>query len=268
MVAKKKKVKKSKSKQIMTMESYAEQLVKGADLAVSNLQTNEGSKISIKGNKFTFKGVDLEEKLQVIILDSVYERSFYDRKYDLDNPCIPACFALSDLETNDTSPSENSVVAQSTNCLDCEHNEWGSADVGKGKKCNSHFRLMVMDGDIVDISEVEELETPFLMVPATSMKAWKSYVTMLAKQFRVPAYAVVTTVTFDKDSDWEKLVFKLGSQISDPSLMGEVIKKREAVYDDCRFEYDPENYVEPPIKSVKSKGKKKTATKKKKKFSK
>jgi hypothetical protein len=79
-------------------------------------------------------------------------------------------------------------------------NEFGSK--GKGKACNNGRLLAVLPPDATD-------ETPiWLLQPsATALKGFDAYVTSVARTSQMPPISVVTTVSFDEDSEYSKMVF-------------------------------------------------------------
>lgn len=264
--------KSKKSTALVTLESIQSTLAEDAAADTSKIILGEGNKISIKGKKFKYRDTDLGNPLNLIIIDSVIERSYYDRKYDADNTCPPACFALADSEHDDLSPSINSPDAQSENCNECPHDEYGTALVGKGKRCRTHIRLLCVDGayDTYSVDDLDELEYAILSVPATSLNAWKGYVNKLGKHKSMPTYAVVTEVSFDPESDYGKLEFNLVETVQDPNLIMAIREKRNELYDTLRYEYDVSGYTPPDTqkkatkkKTSKKVAKKKTAKKKK-----
>lgn len=219
------------------------ELAKYAVAGVSKIKQGEGTSISIKGGKFSLNGGVVGKELEVIILDSVYLRTWYSGAYDPENTSPPACWMISDEETEDTGPDSQSAVPQSDSCSMCEKNEWGSSEKGKGKACGSHFRLAIIDGTACTPDDIEAAEVPRLTIPTTTVANWKSYVVKLAKQLGKPPFAVVTKLTFDLEADWEKLQFSTISVIDDPLLIDAILRKREDIEDQLRQGYDKASYA-------------------------
>ena len=163
-------------------------------------------KVPIPGNQMT-----------VVILDGVYENTFYGQKYDSDNRISPMCFAIGRSE-KDLAPHENVVkagTAQSKMCgisgqTDCcEWNEFGSADNGKGKVCRNHRRLSILtasklerNGTVTLIEDPEYFQTVtagYLRVPPTSMTSYSKMVKTLDSSMHLPTFAVYCRIEVTPD---------------------------------------------------------------------
>lgn len=139
------------------------------------------------------------DELQVVIVDFTSANYFYEGAYDKDNISPPACFAIG---TNPLQlvPSDNSPAKQNDTCKGCPMNEFGSS--GAGKACKNTRVLAVLPPDATE-------ETPvwLLKVSPTAIKAFDSYVRSVAAAFQMPPIAVVTTLSFDPNSDYASVRF-------------------------------------------------------------
>src|ERR1017187_7596078 len=92
-----------------------------------------------------------DNKMRVIVLDHVLCNTYYEGKFDPDDPTIPVCYAFG-TNAHLMAPHEDSEKAQSKQCEGCPQNEWGTADVGRGKACKNGVRLALMvEGDLDDV---------------------------------------------------------------------------------------------------------------------
>jgi hypothetical protein len=150
----------------------------------SEAKVGGGKFISIKSGVMSFNGSPVPgNALDVVVVDSVLENQLYLGKYNPDVVQVPDCFAFGRNE-KDMVPHKDSANPQADSCAECPHNEWGSADTGKGKKCGNVRRLALIPADALDKGEegVKETELTFFKVPVTSSPNWTNYVNTLAAQ--------------------------------------------------------------------------------------
>lgn len=259
--AKKKTAKKSKSKALVSMEDYENQMMADASSDSARITSREGgSFISTQNGTFTYQDSDLGDSMEVVIIAFASTNMHYPFVYDKDDPQSPGCAAIG-LDDNDyLVPSDESPDKINDDCETCEFNEWGSADVGKGKKCKNGKRLALIHSDsILD----EEVEVAMLSIAPTSMGNFNKYVKGLEKTLKRPTYGVVTEVFFDPDDD-KVIKFKSVEPVSNPAQMQVIMDQRTLVEDALLEEPDFSNFHE-PIKQKKRGGKaskKKTSKKK------
>ena len=191
--------------------------------------------------------------MEVVILDFANENNYYDGPYDPDEPSSPACWSVMKSKPNDMEPSEESPKPQCDDCVSCWANEYGSASTGRGKACKNSRRLAIVAVD--DLEDVKNAEVAFLRVPPTSNKSFDKMAGGVRKVFKRPMYGVVVDISFDEDSEYEKLLFKAVKPIEDTSILMALRELRESIEEDILSEPDPANYLEP--KAVKKKTNKK-----------
>lgn len=219
-----------------SMVAWEKEMEKEAAAAVEALPVSGGNFISTRGGKMTLNGNPFPDNiLECVILQSVLENSFYEGKFDPNNPSSPACYAFSVPDARDPSkgmsPHEQSEDPQSQMCAGCEMNEWGTADVGRGKACKNIVRLALLPSDCLDSPEdIEEAQLAFIKVPVTSVKAFSSHVRTVAERFKRPPYGVITEVSLTPDPDSQ---FKMGfttkpsSVIKKPNILEALKAKKE-----------------------------------------
>jgi hypothetical protein len=114
----------------------------------SEAKVGGGKFISIKSGVMSFNGSPVPgNALDVVVVDSVLENQLYLGKYNPDVVQVPDCFAFGRNE-KDMVPHKDSANPQADSCAECPHNEWGSADTGKGKKCGNVRRLALIPADV------------------------------------------------------------------------------------------------------------------------
>lgn len=214
-----------------------------------------GNNISIRGGEFTLGGEVVGDPMRVIVLDYVFENAFYDMKYDKDNPSPPACFAVSRNE-KDMAPDESSPKPQAANCAECENNQFGTADVGKGKACKNQRRLALINADVKSVDEeyAASAEVAFIRLPPSSLKLWKGYVRKLTEGLQLPLFSVVTELSIDPDSEYPVIIPSLGNELpEDRDLIGSLVERRNEIASELLIGYDVSNYEEPTDRKSKKK---------------
>jgi hypothetical protein len=185
-------------------------------------QPATGNKITLSNSK-TFElpdGTKSDGPLELVIVDFVSKNMFYTADYDPKEVSPPACFAIG---TNPLklAPSNNSPLKQSEECAGCAMNQFGTDKRGNGKACKNTRWLAVMP------PEADE-DTPiwFLSVSPTALKGFDGYVSSIARQFNMPPISVVTSVSFDQNTDYAKLVF--GNPVPNENLTTHFARQGEA----------------------------------------
>ena len=183
-----------------------------------------GNRFSIQGGKLSFKKVNIpENKINVIIVDSIFENALYEGTYNPASPDIPICFAYGDDEKTIVPHEKSRKMQNKAGCATCPHNEWASAKTGKGKACKNNRKLILLPADSDDI---ESAELGVLSVPPTSLKAWKGYVHQLNNTLNRPAMSVVTEISVAIENTYPVLGFRLVEKLEDGDVL-EAIEKRE-----------------------------------------
>jgi hypothetical protein len=232
---------KAGSRAIGKASSLDKQLAQFAQDESSREKSAGGNKLSIKGGKFTYQGATLGKKIPVVVLAYTFENAYYDVAFDPDNPSTPACFAL-DKSEDDLAPHADAPVKQcETVCADCGYNAWGSSDTGsRGKKCTNRRRIICISADEKDYATAE-LAT--LGVGPSSLKNWKGYVKGLNDKLALPPFAVITSVSFDEDADYEVLQFNCDSKITDKRKVQTLMSRLDEANKLALQPYDASGYT-------------------------
>lgn len=273
MAAKKKKVNKKKSKKKGLRRSSSTEMVSMDELVATmeneagedSARTGDvsGNLLSIKGGEFTYQGADLGDEIEVVILNFVNEKAWYDRVWNEDEPSAPACWSQSYGKPSELSVTEEVPVQQCDDCASCWANEFGSAPNGSGKACGDMRKCALILADQLGADD-SEIETAILKAPSASAKPFDKFIKGLAKVIKRPSYGVIARITFDDSVDYAKLIFTVVEPINDPAHLQQVMRLREAAGDILEHTFNIEDYVEPP-KAKPRKAKKKVSKKKAKK---
>lgn len=231
--------------------NWKEQLRQDAQEEAERTPAGSGNRITLKRNgQFSFQGADMGDSIDVVIVDHVVAKQYFDSDYDEDNPVPPACFALKPSEKN-IAPHDDAPDPQAEVCSDCWANEWASGR-GRGKACKDKNRLALL--------HVDDLhgDLALLEVPVTSGSAFNQYIKGLTAAADLPCYAVVTRMTMDDHADYQMLDFKLLEEVAEEDLGGP-FNMRKAARDMIMEPYDTTGREEETGK----KASKKKVTKKK-----
>ena len=198
----------AKKQEVVSVE---EELAREAKTAAA-LQRPTGGAISLRSGIISWQGNPVAgNRLQCVVLDSVFENRWYTRRYDSDNPSNPSCFALA-REEKDLAPHEDSEMPQGspkpsdvTNgypegmCLGCPQNAWGSqirdGVKTRGKACAQIQRLVLIPISALESDKaIEDAEVAILKLPVTSVRYWSAYVNKLAATGGRTCYSVGTEI--------------------------------------------------------------------------
>lgn len=148
-------------------------------------------------------------ELSAVVLMSIHENAYYTGAYDPNTPQVPVCFAFcgEGEDEADMKPHPDSAEPQCESCADCELNQMGSADTGRGKACKNVRRLGLVPADAVEsVAAFEEAEVRVLKLPVTSGKNWARYVQKIADEVERPSWGLITLISAVQDA---KTQFKI-----------------------------------------------------------
>lgn len=246
---------------------WEDELAKQAEAAAAQeASTAVGAFFSTKSGVLSFNDQAMPgNQMAVIILDSIFENVLYEGRYDADNPTPPTCFAFG----RDDSMKPHEVVFeagqnQSDRCKGCEHNEWGSAEVGRGKSCSNRRRLaMIPAGHFTKTGEFEQIESlshfetaglAFMKLPVTSVKSFAAYVKQLSGALRRPPHGVMTLIKLVPDAKTQfQVTFEALGKVPD-ELMPAIMARHQEAVASIEQPYNLEAQEEaPPTKPVRGK---------------
>lgn len=230
--------------------NYSEKLAEQAAALASHEKTRSGTFLSTKGGVLSFEGEAMPgNQACVIVIDSIWENTFYEGKYDPDLAASPLCYALG-RAGEDMAPHPSMAqfpeyfAPQHEQCQGCPKNEWGSADTGKGKACQNRRRLVLLpaglykpkkgsrdfDLDLFDDPDhFESADVAFLKLPATSVSyEWAPYVTQLSAAHRLPPHGVITRVFIEPHPKHQfHIKFEMIEKVPE-ELLGAIMQRHDA----------------------------------------
>lgn len=233
---------------------WDEELAKYAEAAATaEAKTGGGQFFGTKGGILTWADAPVpNNEMAVVVIDTVFENVYYEGEYDPDTPQAPTCFAFSHDEDM-LSPHKVVVEAgqkQNDKCEGCEHNEFGTANRGRGKACRNTRRLaMIPAGQFdrsgafdmfEDVSHYETAAVGYMKLPVTSVKGYANFVKQVAAGLKRPPFGIVTKVKVLPDPKNQfKVTFEPVEKLPD-ELIGAIMQRREEVVPTIDFPYSLE----------------------------
>lgn len=238
-----------------------------AALAVQQQQDNPvsgGLSISMQGGILSYQEAELAgNQMAMVVLDSIYENTYFPGAYDPDNRVPPTCYAFArgKAEANVMGPHESMADhldyfdPQSDTCGTCQWSVFGSADVGRGKACKEKRRLMMIpagwyqpvkpkskDLDLHLFDDPKEFESADLIrmtIPVLSVANWSKYVQAVTATHNLPTCAVVTRIWLEPDA---KAPFKVHFEMVEklpPEMAQVILAKQEQAMQQIITAYQP-----------------------------
>jgi hypothetical protein len=211
------------------MTVWADELAKYAAESAKS-EAPHTSTISLRSGVLSYQGQPVvNNKLEVVILDSVVERTFYEDRFDPNNISSPVCFAFA--SNGQCAPHEAAAKPQHATCSGCPRDAWGSSlSGGRGKACQERRKLALIPATAAATADgVLSAEVATLRLPVTSVKAWGGYVQSLAALHRRPPFAVVTEIGVKPDARSQFVVTFRTADLLDDSIIQAILQKRELV---------------------------------------
>lgn len=252
-----------KPTQTTDIANYDEELAKLAGQSANLTNSSSGGKFfSTRAGVLAYDDAPLPgNQMCAIVIGWCLENVFYTEKFDADNRTPPTCFAFcKDPEAKDEMgpppivDKEDIFDRQSELCVDCPQNEWGSADVGRGKACSNRRRLALIPGGTYvkqgknggyelemfdDADHYKAADVAFLKVSVTSGKSFDAYVKQVAEQLRKPLFAVFTRIWLEPDTKSQfKSCYELIEEVPN-ELLGVLLKRHKEVMEKIDFDYQP-----------------------------
>lgn len=198
-------------------------------IAVAAAEKPSGNWVSFKSGMLSIGGNHIKtNKIDVVVVQSIFENQWYKERYDSANPQTPHCFAFAELD-DDLKPHEDSAEPQAATCAECPKNIWGSdPDGGKGKACKNVRRLAMVAA--ADLDTVKDAAVALAKLPVMSVKNWSAYANQIANVLKVPPLAVITNMSVTPDVRSQFVVnFELVDKITDGAVIQSLLQKRKDI---------------------------------------
>lgn len=252
-----------KASKSTAVAKWDEELAKYAEeAAVMEANVGGGQFFGLKSGVLSWQDSQMpNNQMAVIILDSIMENVYYEGKYDPEVPQSPVCFAFG-RDEKDMAPHQlvidagNQMCGTTGLCSGCEMNDWGTADVGRGKACRNTRRLaMIPAGSFdregrfslfEDDSHYENTAVGFMKLPVTSVKSYSSFVKQVAGTLHRPPFGIITKVSVVPDAKSQfKVLFEPIMNTPD-EIMGIIMKRHEDTMPIIAFPYTPNDEEQNP----------------------
>lgn len=252
--------KKTTTSKSNALVKWDEELAKQAEIAAGmEANTGGGQFFSLKGGILSWQDAPLpNNQMAVVILDSIFETTYYEGEYDPDTPQSPTAFAFGRDEKTLTWHENSDPEFAGKLCCESEVCQWGSADRGRGKAARETRRLALIpagtfnqNGKFEMFDDEEHFASTaigFMKLPVTSVKGYASFVKQVAGALRRPPFGIVTKVKVVPDPKTQfKVVFEPIMNIPD-ELMGTIMQRHEEAKSTIDFPYQPvdEEQAAPP----------------------
>lgn len=247
--------------QTTAITNWDAELAEAADAsAAMEANTGGGQFFSVRGGVLQFDGNPLPgNQACVIIVDAILENVYYEGAYDPDTPQAPTCFAF-DRDEAEMSPPETvdktpEFERQSPQCKGCPQNEFGTANVGRGKACRNTRRLALIPagsydqkGNLTLFGDPDHFsKTPlaYMKLPVTSVKGYATFVKQVAGTLRRPPHGIITHLSVVPDVKTQfKVVFEALDKVPNELMQAVMLRHTEAA-SVIEFPYTPLDATEP-----------------------
>ena len=232
--------------------NYNEEWAKQALGYAEQEKLQGGTFLSTRGGILSFGDETLPgNQACVIVLDAVRENTYYGQKFNPDQPAAPICYAFGRGDGAEMAPHEsmqadlNYFQPQHETCKGCPRNEFGTADVGRGKACQNRRRLALLPAGVfepkrgtrdfethiyTDPKHFQTAEIAFIKLPVLSVKEWSKYVTQISASLQRPPYGVITRLFVEPDTKAQyKVFFELIEEVPDELASIIMARHEEAV---------------------------------------
>lgn len=170
--------------------------VKAYAVAAVESERPAGQFFSIRSGTLSFGGVPVPNNvMDVVVIASLHENTYYPERFDPDKPASPVCYAFSYDGQNMFPHNECSEPQSPEGCKVCKHNKFGSDPKGgRGKACKNVRRLaLIAAGSLKDATAVQGATVGYLRVPVTSVAHYQRFVAAVAAK-QLPPFAVVCRI--------------------------------------------------------------------------
>lgn len=204
------------------------------------------ARINTKAGRLTIDGQQVKDNvLDVVVIEAVLGKAYYEGDYDPSTPQAPVCYAFHPNDPKKMEPHEAAPKRQHSACATCQHNRFGTAERGGGKRCKDEVRLMCITPSPAD--GIASVETRMLSVPPGSLKNWGHYVARL-RDLGATFRSVVTKVGIEPLKGAYQITFTPAGRLD--AAQYEAVKARgEGAIEQAMLPYPdmttPEG-VEPP----------------------
>lgn len=154
--------------------------------------THRGGIIKIDDKKVA------DNKLTVAVVCYGKTKTYYESGFDPDSPsATPSCYAFASSKPgaeDQMKPHDAAPGKEHTQCSGCPHNAFGTAEKGRGKRCQDRRKLLVLV-NTADAGEVPKAQVRQFDVPPGSLRNFSNYLKGLDDMTPYGISGVLTEIT-------------------------------------------------------------------------
>ena len=218
--------------------------LKSLAVATAAAEKPSGNWVSFKGGQLMIGGTPMKDnKVQMIVLHSIFENQWYRDRYNPNAPTPPHCYAYGD--TDDAlAPHAEAATPIAESCAACPNNVWGSdPEGGKGKACKNVRRLAIIAA--TDLDKIDKAEVAIAKLSVTSVKNWSTYANQVANALHLPPLGIITEMVVTPDPRYQfQINFSLIDKVQEQYLPA-LMKKRGEIMDLIYAPYDKPSEAPP-----------------------
>jgi hypothetical protein len=168
--------------------------------------------------------------LKCVVVTYGFAKKFFTKAFDPDSPAAsPECYAFASSKPGAEAamkPHEAAPGKVSEACAGCQHNKFGTAEKGKGKRCSDVRRVLVLVGTD-DPANVVKAQVRQIEVPPGSLRNWGNYQKTIKEISPYGLRGVVTEIgTEAQENGAYQLTFKATDRLSKDFIKALVEKER------------------------------------------
>lgn len=201
-------------------------------------ETVGGTFFGTRAAQLTFNKLPIpNNEMEVIVLASLFERTFYPTAFNPDAFESPLCFGFAVDGYDEMLPHANATEQQAEACIKCPHAAWQVMPDGKSRvPCKQIRRLSCMTIP-TDAAGVANATIGYLRVPVTSTKHWAAYVQTLPQG--LPPFAVTTKIKLHPDAKNQvRYEFTMVRRITDPDTLAALSDRHDKEQEAMAFGYE------------------------------
>lgn len=239
--------------------NYDELYARRAQAATQGEQLRQGTFLSTRGGILSLGEEEMPgNQVCVIITDWVRENTLYAERFNPDSPTPPTCYAFArgpaEEEEMGPHPSMQADLKyfqpQAETCKICPHNQWGSADKGRGKACQNRRRLTMIPAGVfiakrgsrdfeleifTDAKDFETSDPVFMKLPVTSVENWGKFVNQIGQALNRSPDGVITRIFIEPHAKYQYVVnFELIEKV--PDELVQIVMRRADLAQQAQIE--------------------------------
>lgn len=226
--------------------------------AVAALERPSVSGISLRGGVMMLNDVQVPgNRLDCVVIGSVFEHAYYSKPFDPNNIVAPDCFALS-VNGEGMVPHPDVPDPIHDNCAACPNFAWGSDPKpnSKGKACKEKRKLALLPASAIKDGEIMKAEMALMSISTTNVRHWGNYVNTVAVEYGRPPWAMLTEISVTPHPKNQFQINYAARGVVSDQYLSDLSKRASMALEALLTPYDMTPQPEAPEKQAPAKGKK------------